>query len=658
MNSSTSNQITPAVSGISGFRLDILGIRGLAVLLVVVNHLEISGFQAGYIGVDMFFVISGYLIIGLMFKEYLQNGKSLGGYGWISISSFFKRRARRILPAAIFVLAIIYLTSLLTQDDSFKSQTRQDSIWALLFVSNINFSQRQTDYFASTELASPVLHYWSLAIEEQFYLLMPFLFMAIVNWHGFTLIGRRMSARPRLILVLAILSTLSLISMIISSLNNSVGLYFETLPRIWEFMIGGIAALSRPVTSHQSKLFLLLLRRSSYLVLILSLILISSTSSVVMLVLPVFATAIILYSNQQLRFGLFFEKVFTNPVLTFFGRISFSLYLWHWPILIYYKYFGLQLSLISSLGLFFAMVGISAVTERFIERPFLRVGYVSDFHLPQIVKSRRAMLGIFLSLTGGLFVATYQPLISTYVSEITAQRQKAFWTPPQETVSKIPNSQPTQPQVLPSDVPTPKKPIYLGIFGDSTNQCCSATGAFWPRLLARNFNWQYSDYTKPATTFIRSGVGNNACTRSQDCPSVEGQLTQAQKKSFDVISISSGVGDCSMARSNPESLQQSIKRILQDFRKAYPAAIIFTTAITYPDIESRSDCNSRMNSIISSASEASDVMFLDVAGVISNPKVQMTKDVAHLNDSGHALIAKIVINQLRDKPELARLLKR
>ena len=119
------------------------------------------------------------------------------------------------------------------------------------------------------------------------------------------------------------------------------------------------------------------------------------------------------------------------------------------------------------------------------------------------------MLGIFLSLTGGLFVATYQPLISTYVSEITAQRQKAFWTPPQETVSKIPKSQSTQPQVSPSDVPTPKKPIYLGIFGDSTNQCCSATGAFWPRLLARNFNWQYSDYTKPATTFISSGVGNN-----------------------------------------------------------------------------------------------------------------------------------------------------
>ena len=105
MSNSISSQITPAVAGNSSFRLDILGIRGLAVLLVVVNHLEIPGFQAGYIGVDMFFVISGYLIIGLMFKEYLQNGKSLGGYGWISISSFFQRRARRILPAATFVLA-------------------------------------------------------------------------------------------------------------------------------------------------------------------------------------------------------------------------------------------------------------------------------------------------------------------------------------------------------------------------------------------------------------------------------------------------------------------------------------------------------------------------------------------------------------------------
>ena len=158
MSSSTTNQNKPSVAGISGFRLDILGIRGFAVLLVLANHLKIPGFEAGFIGVDIFFVVSGYLIIGLMFKEYLQNGKSLGGYGWISIGSFFQRRARRILPAATFVLTIIYFASLFIQDEGFKAQTRQDTIWAILFASNINFAQRQTDYFASDELISPILH--------------------------------------------------------------------------------------------------------------------------------------------------------------------------------------------------------------------------------------------------------------------------------------------------------------------------------------------------------------------------------------------------------------------------------------------------------------------------------------------------------------------
>jgi hypothetical protein len=366
-----------------------------------------------------------------------------------------------------------------------------------------------------------------------------------------------------------------------------------------------------------------------------------------MLVLPVFATALILYVNQQLRFGLFYEKVLINPLLTFFGKISFSLYLWHWPILVYGQYFGLEFSWISAIGLFIATIGVSVLTERFVERPFLRVGYVSDFYLPVIVKSRRAMLSILLLLSGGLFVATDQPLISNLLSDVNAQRQQAFWTPPLKVQDEIKTPPSPQQQVAPTDTPTPKKPIYLGIFGDSTNQCCSATGAFWPRIIARNFNWQFADYSKPATSFINSGVGSNNCEQSEDCPSVKGQLSQASKKSFDVISISSGVGDCSLARSNPEGLQKSITKIFQEFKGTYPAALIFTTGLTYPDISSRSDCNSRMNSIIMSASEASGVTFLDVSKVLTNPTVQLTRDTSHLSDSGHAIVAKSVINQLK-----------
>jgi lysophospholipase L1-like esterase len=176
-------------------------------------------------------------------------------------------------------------------------------------------------------------------------------------------------------------------------------------------------------------------------------------------------------------------------------------------------------------------------------------------------------------------------------------------------------------------------------------------------VLARSFNWQFADYSKPATTFINSGVGNNGCERSQDCPSVKGQLLQSSKKSFDLISISSGVGDCSLARSKPEELQQEITRIFQDFRVAYPRAVVFTTSLTYPNISSRSECNLLMNSIIKSSSEASGVVYLDVSDVITMPRVQMTRDGSHLSESGHALMANSVIDLLRKEPTLSKFLE-
>jgi peptidoglycan/LPS O-acetylase OafA/YrhL len=143
------------------------------------NHFEVPGFNFGFLGVDIFFVISGYLIVGLMYEEYTKNGRSLGGYGWISISSFFQTRARRILPAAMVVLAVVYITTFFVDDPNYKLKTSRDVFWALIFTSNINFAQRQTDYFSSDELHSPLLHYWSLGVEEQFYIVMPFLFMSI-----------------------------------------------------------------------------------------------------------------------------------------------------------------------------------------------------------------------------------------------------------------------------------------------------------------------------------------------------------------------------------------------------------------------------------------------------------------------------------------------
>jgi peptidoglycan/LPS O-acetylase OafA/YrhL len=642
-----SRKLTEVQSQGSRFRLDILGIRGLAILLVLADHFEVPGFDFGFIGVDIFFVVSGYLIVGLMYQEYTKNGRSLGGYGWISISSFFQRRARRILPAAIFVLVVVYLSTLFIDDQNYKLQTKRDTIWALIFTSNINFAQRQTDYFSSVEMPSPLLHYWSLAVEEQFYILMPFLFMAVANWHGFTLAGRRLSAKPRIIFVLAIISAVSFIFMVISFKTSNSANYYSTFLRVWEFGLGALVSLMLPTKSDRSKLNLLLLRRICVVVFSISLLFLNESNFGYLLVIPLVCLAVILYVNNQLKFGFAFEQILTNKVFTFFGKISFSLYLWHWPMLILPSYFFIDINPISKSFIFILLLGISTLSERYVERPFLRIGYMSEFHLSPLIKSRRAMTGILLTLTSGLFLATYQPVVSTYLENIQVTRDKPFWSPPSST-EVAPDA------VMPSASPGPSTPVknlntprYMGIFGDSTNQCCSATGAFWPRLVAQHFGMTFADYSKPATTYFLDGVGNNGCARAEDCPSVSGQLEQSSGKSFDLISISSGIGECNLAQKDPDSLQISMSAIMQKFKSQFPNAYIFAVGINQPATSSSGKCVSLVNPIISRAATASGVSFIDDSRWITDPKSQMTRDGNHLNDTGHILFANKVIQTLK-----------
>lgn len=147
------------------FRRDIQGLRALAVLLVVANH--ISGWPyGGFIGVDVFFVISGYLITSQLLREQRSTG-------WISISSFYARRLRRIVPVATLVAAVTVLASYLFWLAPRNLQTLLDGIASVLWVSNWHFAALGTDYLAPDEAVSPLQHYWSLSVEEQFYVVMP-----------------------------------------------------------------------------------------------------------------------------------------------------------------------------------------------------------------------------------------------------------------------------------------------------------------------------------------------------------------------------------------------------------------------------------------------------------------------------------------------------
>ena len=625
-----------ALPNTSKFRADIVGIRGIAIILVIADHFKFFGFKSGFIGVDVFFVVSGYLIVGLMYREYVKNGQSLGGYGWISITSFFQRRARRILPAAISVLLLVYLSSFFINDSNFKLQTTRDVIWALIFASNINFAQRQTDYFSISALPSPILHYWSLAVEEQFYILMPFLFMAVANWHGFSIAGKRFAARYRLYLLLTLITTLSLFSMILLSQSNPTGVYFSLFPRIWEFAMGALAALTLPVSSQKSKIFLFVLRQMCYVIFVSSLFLVNQNNFSYLLLLPVATTAIIIYINGQLRFGIIYEQVLSNRLLRFFGKISFSLYLLHWPALIYPQQAGIELTWYRKLVIFALLIFLSAFSEKYIERPFLRVGYMSEFHVSPWLKSRRAMTGTLLVLTFGIFIATYQPIISSNLTKIQTERNTPFWTPPIQKVV----SEKNQPEIVANSSKSPTgKPKYLGIFGDSTNQCCSSTGAFWPRIIAKKYGLIFSDYSKPATSYLNDGVGSNGCRSPENCPSVRGQFDKAYGKNFSLVIINSGIGDCTMAKQNPEELQKSLESIFIDFRTRFTKAVIIAVTPNFPRTSARSDCLMAVNSVVSKAAGTANINYVDGSNWISNPKTEMTLDGGHLNDVGHAIFA-------------------
>jgi len=621
--------------------------RGLAILFVLADHFDVPGFDFGFIGVDIFFVVSGYLIVSLMYQEYATNGKSLGGYGWISISSFFHRRVRRILPAAMFVLALTYIATIFFIDASARVQVKRDILWALLFASNINFAQSKTDYFSNIEIPSPVLHYWSLAVEEQFYILMPFFFMAVVNWHGFSIRGRRFAAKSRLIIAIVSVSAISFSAMVLTRNSPNPENFYSVFPRIWEFGLGGLAGLITPKTNFRSRIISLLVRRSSIFILLVSLLFINEKNYNYILIIPLLCLATIIFINAQFKFGFFYKRILTNTFLTFFGQISFSLYLWHWPVLVFSSYLFGEVSIIAKAFMLVFIIALSTATERFIERPFLKSGLISEFHTSPVLKDRRIMTGICVALASSLFIFTYQPFISTYLTEIRNQREAPFWTPPlseKEMINKLESD----------SIAAPTKPVEqiletpnFGIFGDSTNQCCSATGAFWPRLTAKHFGWNVADYSRPAVSYFSDGVGSNGCTDSKSCPSVEAQLLQASGKSFDFISVSSGIPDCKVVDENPRYIQQRIDTLFNKLASKYPDANIFVLGVIQSK-ESRGDkCLAAVNSIILQATQSAGISFIDVSGWITDTKSQMTRDRAHLNDVGHLLFANKVIEELK-----------
>ncbi len=303
----------------SQFRPDIEGLRAVAVLLVVLYHAGLPFLQGGFVGVDIFFVVSGYLITGLLLKE-------LNSTGGINLSRFYARRARRLLPALTLVVIIVCLIQVIAASPFAQMEVLKAALATILYSSNLYFARIELYYFLQGSGKAPLLHTWSLAVEEQFYLLWP-LFLLLLEKVVRNVRGR--------IGVIAAFTALSFIGCVWLTAWNQVMAFFLSPPRAWEFSIGGLLAFVplHRMTAHQNLCKWLGAAGLIALVLCGALMADSGSFPGYVAAIPVLATLAVLQAGAVAPNSLV-ARVLNRRPLQYFGGISYSLYLWHWPVLV------------------------------------------------------------------------------------------------------------------------------------------------------------------------------------------------------------------------------------------------------------------------------------------------------------------------------------
>ncbi|MBC7578661.1 MAG: acyltransferase [Tardiphaga sp.] len=334
------------------YRPDIDGLRALAVIPVVMFHLRMPGVSGGYLGVDVFFVISGHLICGLIDREIRA--------GHFSIGNFYRRRALRILPALIAMLLattlLAYLYSLPVELTEYSSSLAS----AVGSVSNFYFAAT-AGYFDAPAETKPLLHTWSLSVEEQFYVLMP-LFM-LLAWRFFP---KRMRA------VFAAAMALSLLAALAMSLRNATFAFYLTPFRAWELGFG--ALLSMHILPAPRNIVWRELCGIAGLLLLLALLVFGSSAYPLLAMTSLACAGAVLVIASSEHGPSLVGRWLSWPPIVMIGLISYSLYLWHWPAIVFQRtdaaFFPEASDVVTRLILLIGLIGIAYLSWRFIERPF------------------------------------------------------------------------------------------------------------------------------------------------------------------------------------------------------------------------------------------------------------------------------------------------
>ena len=358
------------------FRPDVQGLRALSVILVILYHYGLPGIPGGYVAVEVFFVVSGFVITGLLLRERSSTGTT-------SMGSFYARRARRILPAATFVIVATMVASYHWLGFIRGDVVAIDGRWASIFLANFHSIQTSTDYFGARDAVSPLLHYWSLAVEEQFYLFFPLFFVGLV-----TLVPR-VSLRARLAIGLSVLIAASLVWSILQTGSNQVAAYYSPLTRAWELALGALIAVATPQLRRLPAAVAVALTWAGVGGILLAAIVYTSATPYpgIAIVLPVVATGAVIAGGLVASPRRGAEVVLGRRPALYIGEISFSLYLWHFPVLIIAtQAVGHPLGWQAKVALCGVAVLLGIATYHFVENPVR--------HASGLVKRRGLSIGV------------------------------------------------------------------------------------------------------------------------------------------------------------------------------------------------------------------------------------------------------------------------
>ncbi len=342
------------------FRPDVQGLRAVAVVAVVAYHAGMPGLRGGFIGVDVFFVISGFLITGLIVGDVERTGK-------VSFREFYARRARRILPAAILALLVTLAVSYVVLPPLQIPGVARDAVAAALFVANFRFAAQSTDYLGAHPSPTPYQHYWSLSVEEQFYLVWPaLLYLAAA-------LGRR-RVRATMTVVVTLIAAGSLAACVWLTHTSEPTAFYLLPTRAWELALGGLLALAGSRLVRLPRATAALLGWAGLAAIIWSVVSYGASTAFPGLAatVPVLGAAAIIAAGSpsagSARHGST-GLLGTRPMQSL-GRVSYSWYLWHWPALV----LGAVLwhGPLSRFSMVALSLGLAYLTQRLVEDPFRR----------------------------------------------------------------------------------------------------------------------------------------------------------------------------------------------------------------------------------------------------------------------------------------------